>query len=202
MGVTGAAYTNNDLNTATEASLFDIDNMNDRVCLQSPCGEPGPHGNLVANAGTDAGFDIYFDAKRGTNEGFAALNTGAGSRPHRVDVLTGAPEIWGPSRSGNGSPTWRCSVTGTDPPQRAVRCAAPINGKPPPVQTVPFRRSPSDHNDGPRPPPSTAAGARAGDLVSTNSRLARPSQSIRRTHDSPAWPPAGRAWHATDISPQ
>lgn len=35
-GVTGAAYTNNDLNADTATALFDIDTTNDRVSLQSP----------------------------------------------------------------------------------------------------------------------------------------------------------------------
>ncbi|MFD6126078.1 DUF4394 domain-containing protein, partial [Streptomyces hydrogenans] len=34
-GVTGAAYTNNDLSTATATTLFDLDTMADRVSLQS-----------------------------------------------------------------------------------------------------------------------------------------------------------------------
>lgn len=92
MGVTGAAYTNNDLNAATATSLFDIDTVNDRVSLQSPAnaGTLAPTGNLGVNAGPDAGFDIYFSAKRGTNEGFAALNTGGAFRLYGVNVLTGA----------------------------------------------------------------------------------------------------------------
>ncbi|WP_415959057.1 DUF4394 domain-containing protein [Streptomyces sp. 021-4] len=32
-GLTGAAYTNNDLNAETATSLFDIDTTNDRVSL-------------------------------------------------------------------------------------------------------------------------------------------------------------------------
>lgn len=36
LGVTGAAYTNNDLDMATASSLFDIDTAGDRVFLQSP----------------------------------------------------------------------------------------------------------------------------------------------------------------------
>lgn len=41
LGMTGAAFTNNDLDAAAATSLFDIDTTNDRVSLQSP-----------ANAGT------------------------------------------------------------------------------------------------------------------------------------------------------
>ncbi|MET9093740.1 DUF4394 domain-containing protein [Streptomyces cyaneofuscatus] len=92
MGVTGAAYTNNDLNAATATTLFDIDTLADRVSLQSPAnaGTLAPTGNLGVNAGSDAGFDIYFSPKYGTNQGFAALNTAGAARLYAVDVLTGA----------------------------------------------------------------------------------------------------------------
>ncbi|MCD9901946.1 DUF4394 domain-containing protein [Streptomyces sp. MT29] len=92
MGVTGAAYTNNDLDAATATTLFDIDTLADRVSLQSPAnaGTLAPTGNLGVNAGPDAGFDIYFSPKYGTNQGFAALNTAGSARLYAVDVLTGA----------------------------------------------------------------------------------------------------------------
>ncbi|RLV69731.1 hypothetical protein STAN_5259 [Streptomyces sp. CBMAI 2042] len=92
MGVTGAAYTNNDLDAATATTLFDIDTLADRVSLQSPAnaGTLAPTGNLGVNAGPDAGFDIYFSPKYGTNQGFAALNTAGAARLYAVDVLTGA----------------------------------------------------------------------------------------------------------------
>ncbi|MFF3020703.1 DUF4394 domain-containing protein [Streptomyces sp. NPDC057939] len=91
MGLTGAAYTNNDLSAATATSLFDLDTMADRISLQSPAnaGSLAPTGNLGVNAGLDAGFDIYFDAAAGSNHGFAAINTGTGYRFYAVDVLTG-----------------------------------------------------------------------------------------------------------------
>ncbi|MFJ9074847.1 DUF4394 domain-containing protein [Streptomyces sp. NPDC102278] len=92
MGVTGAAYTNNDLNAATATTLFDIDTTADRVSLQSPAnaGTLAPTGNLGVNAGPDAGFDIHFSPEHGTNRGFASLDTGRGSRLYEIDVLTGA----------------------------------------------------------------------------------------------------------------
>lgn len=92
MGVTGAAYTNNDLNAATATTLFDIDALADRVSLQSPAnaGTLAPTGNLGVDAGPDAGFDIYFSPKRGTNQGYAALNTAGAARLYQIDVLTGA----------------------------------------------------------------------------------------------------------------
>lgn len=92
LGVTGAAYTNNDLNTATATTLFDIDTTNDRVSIQSPAnaGNLAPTGNLGVNAGPSAGFDIYYSPKAGTNRGFAALKTNDAYRFYKVNLLNGA----------------------------------------------------------------------------------------------------------------
>ncbi|WP_338671947.1 DUF4394 domain-containing protein [Streptomyces sp. SCSIO 30461] len=91
LGATAAAYTNNDLNGATATTLFDIDTLADRVSLQSPAnaGTLAPTGNLGVDAGPDAGFDIHFDAKSGTNRGFATLETNGVFRLYGVDLLTG-----------------------------------------------------------------------------------------------------------------
>ncbi|WP_406304185.1 DUF4394 domain-containing protein [Streptomyces sp. NBC_00885] len=92
LGVTGAAYTNNDLDAATATSLFDIDTTNDRVSLQSPAnsGTLSPTGSLGVDAGPSAGFDIYFSSKVGSNRGFAALATNGSYRFYEVNPLTGA----------------------------------------------------------------------------------------------------------------
>ncbi|MFF5454715.1 DUF4394 domain-containing protein [Streptomyces sp. NPDC012950] len=97
LGVTGAAYTNNDLDAATATTLFDVDTVNDRVSLQSPAnaGTLAPTGNLGVDAGPSAGFDIYFRPSDGTNHGFAALNTGGKQRFYRVDLLTGRAALVG-----------------------------------------------------------------------------------------------------------
>ncbi|NUL01935.1 DUF4394 domain-containing protein [Streptomyces lunaelactis] len=91
LGVTGAAYTNNDLNAATATTLFDIDTVNDRVSVQSPAnaGTLAPTGNLGVNAGPSAGFDIYYSPNAGTNHGFAALQSGGSYRFYRVNILNG-----------------------------------------------------------------------------------------------------------------
>ncbi|THA83002.1 DUF4394 domain-containing protein [Streptomyces sp. A0592] len=91
MGVTGAAYTNNDLNAATATTLFDLDTMADRISLQSPAnaGTLAPTGNLGVDAALDAGFDIYYNPAAGTNHGFAAIGTGNSYRLYAVDLLTG-----------------------------------------------------------------------------------------------------------------
>ncbi|MFE3379467.1 DUF4394 domain-containing protein [Streptomyces anulatus] len=93
-GVTGAAYTNNDLNADTATALFDIDTTNDRVSLQSPAnaGNLAPTGNLGVNAGPNAGFDIYFSHRARTNQGFAALSVNGAYRFYEVNVLTGQAE--------------------------------------------------------------------------------------------------------------
>ncbi|MFE3381452.1 DUF4394 domain-containing protein [Streptomyces anulatus] len=93
-GVTGAAYTNNDLNAETATSLFDIDTTNNRVSLQSPAnsGTLAPTGNLGVDAGPNAGFDIYFSHRAQSNHGFAALSVDGAYRFYQVDVLTGRAE--------------------------------------------------------------------------------------------------------------
>lgn len=92
LGVTGAAYTNNDLDPATATSLFDIDTAEDRVSLQSPAnaGTLAPTGSLGVDAGPSAGFDIYFSSKDASNRGFAALATNDSYRFYEVNPLTGA----------------------------------------------------------------------------------------------------------------
>ncbi|MER7955726.1 DUF4394 domain-containing protein [Streptomyces sp. NPDC096030] len=91
MGVTGAAYTNNDLSAATATTLFDLDTTADRISLQSPAnaGTLAPTGNLGVDAAPDAGFDIYYSPASGMNHGFAAIGTAGSYRLYAVDVLTG-----------------------------------------------------------------------------------------------------------------
>ena len=93
-GVTGAAYTNNDLDAATATSLFDIDTVLDRVALQSPAnaGTLAPTGGLRVDVGLDAGFDVYSvleDGATTSNTAFATLGTEDGYRLYAVDLLTG-----------------------------------------------------------------------------------------------------------------
>ncbi|MFF6883745.1 DUF4394 domain-containing protein [Streptomyces sp. NPDC012421] len=97
LGVTGAAYTNNDLNAATATTLFDVDTTNDRVSLQSPAnaGTLAPTGNLGVQAGPSAGFDIYYKSSDGSNRGFAALSTDGKQRFYKVNVLNGRADLVG-----------------------------------------------------------------------------------------------------------
>ncbi|MFI8515819.1 DUF4394 domain-containing protein [Streptomyces sp. NPDC085460] len=97
LGVTGAAYTNNDLDAATATTLFDIDTTNNRVSLQSPAnaGTLAPTGNLGVDVGPSAGFDIYYKASDGSNRGFAALSTDGKQRFYKVNVLDGRADLVG-----------------------------------------------------------------------------------------------------------
>ncbi|MET0190632.1 MAG: DUF4394 domain-containing protein, partial [Pseudonocardia sediminis] len=77
-GVTAAAYTNNDLDTGTATTLFDLDTALDRVSIQSPAnaGTLAPTGGLPADIGPDAGFDIYStltDGAATANDAFATV---------------------------------------------------------------------------------------------------------------------------------
>ncbi|MFC8447936.1 DUF4394 domain-containing protein [Kitasatospora sp. NPDC057223] len=91
LGITGVAYTNNDLDPATATTLFDVDTTLNRVALQSPAntGTLAPTGGLGVDADPDAGFDIYYSPTRATNQGYAALGVGGARSLYRVDVLTG-----------------------------------------------------------------------------------------------------------------
>jgi hypothetical protein len=93
-GVVGAGYTNNDADTNTNTTLFDVDSSLDQVAIQSP---PN-NGSLVATGklgvDTDAtvGLDIYSRLRRGTtvdNTAFASLTVGGRTAFYGVDTLTG-----------------------------------------------------------------------------------------------------------------
>jgi hypothetical protein len=93
-GVTGAAYTNNDLSDTTGTTLFDIDTVRNQVVIQSPPaqGTLVAVGSLTVDPDTPVGFDIYTDLRKGVpfnNRGFASLYVGGKSGFYRVNVLTG-----------------------------------------------------------------------------------------------------------------
>ncbi|MFC6016101.1 DUF4394 domain-containing protein [Plantactinospora solaniradicis] len=100
-GVTAAAYTNNDLNSDTATTLFDLNTVSDQVVIQSPANDGllAPTGRLGPDAGPNAGFDIYSDLVNGKTvslTGFAVLMLTDGSATFAtVDLLTGAASIVG-----------------------------------------------------------------------------------------------------------
>jgi hypothetical protein len=94
LGITGAAYTNNDLSDTTGTTLFDIDTVRNQVAIQSPPAQGAlvAVGSLTVDPDTPAGFDIYTDLWKGVafnNRGFASLIVGGEAGFYRVNVLTG-----------------------------------------------------------------------------------------------------------------
>ena len=102
-GVTGAAYTNNDLVALTATTLFDLDAELDQIALQSPpnSGTLAATGKLGVNASYVAGFDIYSQLASGGTVGNFALAAFRGSSSssqtavYSVNVLTGAATLRG-----------------------------------------------------------------------------------------------------------
>jgi hypothetical protein len=94
-GVTGAAYTNNDLNQpSTGTTLYDLDTTLDQIVIQSP---PG-NGILVATGklGVDAaawsGLDIYSRLRNGitvSNHALAVLSVNDAAALYSIELTTG-----------------------------------------------------------------------------------------------------------------
>jgi len=93
-GVTGAAYTNNDLSNTMGTTLFDIDTVLNQVAIQSPPGQGAlvAVGSLTVDPDTPVGFDIYTDLRKGVavnNRAFASLVVGGVTGFYRINILTG-----------------------------------------------------------------------------------------------------------------
>jgi hypothetical protein len=94
-GITGAAYTNSDVDLNTATTLFDLDTAMDQIAVQSPAnaGTLAPTGKLDVDSGAAVGFDIFSDTRKGTTVGvraFASLTTADGrSRLFRINLLQG-----------------------------------------------------------------------------------------------------------------
>lgn len=97
LGVTGAAYTNNDADPNTGTTLFDVDSMLDQVSIQSPPnnGSLVATGKLGVDTTPDVAVDIVSRVRRGTtsdNTAFAALSSRRGSTFYEVNLLTGSAD--------------------------------------------------------------------------------------------------------------
>jgi hypothetical protein len=93
-GVSGAAYTNNDLDANTATTLLDVDTNLDQVAIQSPAnaGSLAPTGKLLVDVGPGAGFDIYSRLRDGRvqgNTGYATLQLGGRAAFFQISLLTG-----------------------------------------------------------------------------------------------------------------
>ncbi|MBA2379021.1 MAG: DUF4394 domain-containing protein [Blastocatellia bacterium] len=101
LGVTGAAYTNNDLDASTATTLFDIDSTMNQVVIQSPAnnGLLAATGKLGVDTSDVVGFDIYSTLQGAItvdNEGFAVLTSAEGiSLFYSVSLLTGRATLIG-----------------------------------------------------------------------------------------------------------
>lgn len=94
LGVAGAGYTNNDLDTTTGTTLFDIDTTLNQTVIQSPPnnGSLAATGALGVDPDGPVGFDIYTALRKGTavrNSGFASLMVNGVTGFYRVNLLTG-----------------------------------------------------------------------------------------------------------------
>jgi hypothetical protein len=95
LGVTAAAYTNNDLNQpSTGTTLFDLDTTLDQVVIQSPPGNGVlvATGKLGVDTGSAVGFDIYSllaDGVTVANFPFATLAVNGKYRFYAVNLTTG-----------------------------------------------------------------------------------------------------------------
>jgi hypothetical protein len=105
-GVTGAAYTNNDLDANTATTLYDVDSTLDQVAIQSPAnnGTLAATGKLTVDTTPAIGFDIYSTIRGGATvnvEGFASLTSATDGRVRLYDVtlFTGRARLRGTFRS-------------------------------------------------------------------------------------------------------
>jgi hypothetical protein len=94
LGVTGAAYTNNDLDPNTNTTLFDIDSTLDQVSIQSPPnnGSLVATGKLTVAAGPTVGFDNYTQLRKSVavgNNAFATLVVNGTTGFYRINLLAG-----------------------------------------------------------------------------------------------------------------
>jgi Domain of unknown function (DUF4394) len=93
-GVTGVAYTNNDLDTNSGTTLFALSSDTDQVLIQSPpnAGVLIATGTLTVDADTPVGFDTSSVRRRGVivaDRAFAALTVDGASGFYRINPLTG-----------------------------------------------------------------------------------------------------------------
>jgi hypothetical protein len=115
IGIVGAAYTNNDGDSTTATTLFDMDAALDQVVIQAPpnAGSLNPTGKLGLDTTSAAGFDIYSVLRNGrsaANHAFASLTRAEGASFFAVDMLS-------------GQASWRGSFGG----DQVIDIALPLN---------------------------------------------------------------------------
>lgn len=110
VGLTGAAYTNNDTNPNTGTTLYDIDSNLDILATQNPAnaGDLQMVGALGVDTSPNVGFDIYTSENRFgaamDNRGFASLTSSTNASQtgfFRIDLQTGAATFLGAFSTAN-----------------------------------------------------------------------------------------------------
>ena len=104
LGVTGAAYTNNDSDPNTVTTLYDIDSNLDQVVIQSPAnsGILSATGKLTVDTNDSIGFDIYSTIRNGTTvnvQGLASLTVGGRVGLYSITLFSGKANSRGLFRS-------------------------------------------------------------------------------------------------------
>ena len=100
-GVTGSAYTNNDLDLSTATTLYALDSNLDQVDIQSPPndGTLAATGKLGVDAAISVGFDIYSTIRDGTTvnvQSLASLQMASGaSNFYSISLPTGKAALRG-----------------------------------------------------------------------------------------------------------
>lgn len=94
-GVTGSAYTNNDLDASTATTLYALDSNLDQVDIQSPPndGTLATTGKLGVDAAISVGFDIYSTIRDGVTvnvQSLASLQAASGASSfYSINLPTG-----------------------------------------------------------------------------------------------------------------
>ena len=100
-GVTGSAYTNNDLSPDTATTLYALDTKLFQIALQSPPndGTLAATGKLGVEVASTSGFDIYSTIRSGMSvgsQGLASLQTTDGAnRLYSINLSTGKATLRG-----------------------------------------------------------------------------------------------------------
>jgi hypothetical protein len=94
LGISAAAYTNNDADPNTGTTLFDIDTSTDQLMIQAPpnAGSLNPTGKLRIDAVGDVGFDIHTGVSTGVvpdSRGLAVIGTNGRSELFEIALLSG-----------------------------------------------------------------------------------------------------------------
>jgi len=99
-GLTAAAYTNNDLDPDTGATLYDVDTNLNQVAIQAPANEGNLSrtGALGVDPGFDAGFDIYSTVRNGKAvdlDAYATLRVNGKFRLYEITLFNGDADLEG-----------------------------------------------------------------------------------------------------------